>query len=425
MTGRDVASPTAAGIARVKTSVQRAVDDHAGQILAVSHRIHARPELAFRERHAASLLARTLAAAGFRVECPAYGLETAFAARTGGGPGPHVVICCEYDALPGLGHACGHNVIAAAGLGAGLALAPVATRLGARLTVLGTPAEEDGAGKELLARRGALRDVDAAMMVHPNAYETAYPRLIAAAQLRVEMHGRAAHASLFPDRGVNALDAMVLSYLGVAMLRQHLPSGDRVSGIVVSGGQAVNIVPDHTAARWLLRAPDEAGLRRLEQRVLACACAGATAAGARYSVVRTAPDYAELTANRPLAEAYSSNARQLGRRLLSPEAMPATVVGSTDMGNVARRVPAIHPMIAIARWGVTPHTPEFARAAVSPAASRAVLDGAKALAMTTVDLWLDPALAARVQVQDRLRTGGRPPQLKRPFGNAQALGRGA
>jgi hypothetical protein len=209
MRGRDMSSSTTAAIARVKTEVQRTVDDHAGQILAVSHRIHARPELAFRERHAACLLAGTLAAAGFRVECPAYGLETAFAARAGAGSGPHVVICCEYDALPGLGHACGHNVIAAAGLGAGLALVPVATRIGARLTVLGTPAEEGGAGKELLARRGALRGVDAAMMVHPNAYETAYPRLLAAAQLRVEMHGRAAHASLFPDRGVNALDAQL------------------------------------------------------------------------------------------------------------------------------------------------------------------------------------------------------------------------
>jgi amidohydrolase len=302
--GRDVPSPTPSEIAPVKTGVQQAVDDHAGQILAVSHRIHARPELAFRERHAASLLARALAAAGFRVEYPAYGLETAFAARAGRGPGPHVVICCEYDALPGLGHACGHNVIAAAGLGAGLALAPVASCLGARLTVLGTPAEEDGAGKELLARRGALRGVDAAMMVHPNAYETAYPRLLAAAQLRIEMHGRAAHASLFPDRGINALDALVLSYLGVAMLRQHLPLGDRVSGIVVSGGQAVNVVPDQTAARWLLRAPDEPRLRRLEQRVLGCARAGAAAAGGRYSVVRLAPDYAELTANRPRAEAY-------------------------------------------------------------------------------------------------------------------------
>lgn len=423
VTGRDMTS-SAAETARVKTVVQRAVDDHAGQILAVSHRIHARPELAFRERHAASLLATALAAAGFRVEFPAYGLGTAFAARTGRGPGPQVVICCEYDALPGLGHACGHNVIAAAGFGAGLALAPLADRLGARLTVLGTPAEEGGAGKELLARHGALRDVDAAMMVHPNAYETAYPRLLAAAQLQVDMHGRAAHASLFPDRGVNALDALVLSYLGVAMLRQHLPPGDRVSGIVVSGGQAVNVVPDRTAVRWLLRAPDEQGLRSLEERVLACARAGAAAAGGRYSVVRLAPDYAELTANCPLAEAYASNARHLGRRLQSPAAIPATVVGSTDMGNFARRVPAIHPMIAIARWGVAPHTAEFARAAVSPAASRAVLDGAKALAMTTVDLWLDPVLAARVRAQHRLRTSGRPAHLQRPLGHAQALGRG-
>lgn len=416
VTDPGVASPAAVDIARVKAAVQRAVDDRAGQILAVSHRIHARPELAFRERHAAGLLVTALTAGGFRVEFPAYGLETAFAARTGGGPGPHVVICCEYDALPGLGHACGHNVIAAAGLGAGLALAPVARLLGTRLTVLGTPAEEGGAGKELLARRGALRDVDAAMMVHPNAYETAYPRLLAAAQLRVDMHGRAAHASLFPDRGVNALDALVLSYLGVAMLRQHLPPGDRVSGIVVSGGQAVNVVPDRAAARWLLRAPDERGLRRLEQRVLACARAGAAAAGGRCSVARLAPDYAELTPNRPLAEAYSADARRLGRRLLAPTALPATVVGSTDMGNFARRVPAIHPMIAIAPWGITPHTSEFARAAVSPAASRAILDGAKALAMTTADLWLDPALAARVR-------GARPATNERPRGAAEAPAR--
>jgi amidohydrolase len=392
---------TGSEIAQVKASVQRAVEDHARQLLAVSHRIHALPELAFRERHAAGLLAQALSSAGFRVEYPAYGLETAFAARAGRGAGPHVLICCEYDALPGLGHACGHNVIAAAGLGAGLALAPLTTRLGGRLTVLGTPAEEGGAGKELLARRGALRGVAAAMMVHPNAYETAYPRLLAAAQLQVELCGRAAHASLFPDRGVNALDALVLSYLGVAMLRQHLPSGDRVSGIVVSGGQAVNVIPDRTVSRWLLRAPHELRLRRLEQRVLACARGGAAATGAKCSVVRSAPDYAELIANHPLAEAYTSNALRLGRRLLPPGAIPHTVVGSTDMGNVARRVPAIHPMVAIAHWGVAPHTREFAQAAVSPAATKAILDGAKAMAMTTVDLWLNPFLSARVRAEYR------------------------
>jgi amidohydrolase len=400
--------------AQAKASVQRAVEHHARQLLSVSHRIHARPELAFGERHAAGLLAQALASAGFRVEYPAYGLETAFAARAGAEAGPHILICCEYDALPGLGHACGHNVIAAAGLGAGLALAPLATRLGGRVTVLGTPAEEGGGGKELLARRGALRGIDAAIMVHPNAYETAYPRLLAAAQLQVELRGRAAHASLFPDRGVNALDALVLSYLGVAMLRQHLPAGDRVSGIVVSGGQAVNVIPDRTVARWLLRAPDQQRLRRLEQRVLACAYGGAAATGARCSVTRLAPDYAELIANRPLAETYAGNAQRLGRRLLPPETIPDTVVGSTDMGNIARRVPAIHPMIAIASWGVAPHTREFARVAVSPAASRAILDGAKAMAMTTVDLWLDPFLGRRVQAEFAAGRTAAPLSQQRP-----------
>jgi amidohydrolase len=405
LTGAAMSWSAGSQTALVKAGVQRGVEDHAGQLLAISHRIHARPELAFRETHAAGVLAQALASAGFRVEYPAYGLETAFAARAGRGAGPHVLICCEYDALPGLGHACGHNVIAAASLGAGLALAPFVTRLGGRLTMLGTPAEEGGAGKELLARRGALRGVDAAMMVHPNAYETAYPRLLAAAQLQVELHGRAAHASLFPERGVNALDALVLGYLGVSMLRQQLPPGDRVSGIVVSGGQAVNVIPDHTAGRWLLRAPHQLRLRRLEQRVLACARGGAAAAGARCSVVRSAPDYAELIANRPLAEAYAANARRLGRRLMPPGAIPDSVVGSTDMGNIARRVPAIHPMIAIAPWGVAPHTREFCRAAVSPAASRAVLDGAKALGMTAVDLWLDPSLGARAWAEFRQRDG--------------------
>ena len=403
--GADMGWPAGSRTAQVKAGVQRAVEEHAGQLLAISHRIHARPELAFRETYAAGVLAQALASAGFRVEYPAYGLETAFAARAGRGPGPHVLLCCEYDALPGLGHACGHNIIAAAGLGAGLALAPFVTRLGGRLTVLGTPAEEGGAGKELLARRGALRGVNAAMMVHPNAYETAYPRLLAAAQLRIELRGRAAHAGLFPERGVNALDALVLGYLGVAMLRQHLPPGDRVSGIVVSGGQAVNVIPDRTVGRWLLRAPHELRLRRLEERVLACARGGAAAAGARCSVDRSAPDYAELIANRPLAEAYTGNARRLGRRLLPPGMIPDNVVGSTDMGNIGRRVPAIHPMIAIAPWGVTPHTREFARAAVSAAASRAVLDGAKAMAMTAVDAWLDPFLGGRAWAEFRQRDG--------------------
>jgi metal-dependent amidase/aminoacylase/carboxypeptidase family protein len=265
-------------------------------------------------------------------------------------------------------------------------------------------------------------------MVHPNGYETAYPRLLAAAQLQVELRGRAAHASLFPDRGINALDALVLGYLGVAMLRQHLPPGDRVSGIVVSGGQAVNVIPDRTVGRWLLRAPHQPRLRRLEQRVLACARGGAAAAGARCSVARSAPDYAELIANRPLAEAYAANARQLGRRLLPPGAIPDSVVGSTDMGNIARRVPAIHPMIAIAPWGVAPHTREFAQAAVSPAASRAVLDGAKAMAMTVVDLWLSPSLDARAWAEFRQRdaraaTGAAPRHRQAASGYDRAAAR--
>jgi amidohydrolase len=313
-------------------------------------------------------------------------------AARAGRQGPLVVVCCEYDALPGIGHACGHNVIAAAGLGAGLALAGLAGPLGGRIMVLGTPAEEGGGGKVLLGDRGAFDGAAAAALVHPSSFEVVMPHLSAVSTLEVTMLGRAAHAGLYPERGVNALDALVLGYLGLATLRQHLVPTDKVHGIITAGGAAPGVVPARTAGRFLARSATRVGLRRLRRRVLACMEAGAEAAGARLVARWRWPTYLEMRHNLPLAAAFEANLRGLGRRPLAPGQVPPSRAGSTDMGNVSHLVPAIHPMLAISPPEVVPHSPAFAAWSAGPAADQAVVDGAKALAMTAVDVWLDPAL---------------------------------
>ena len=379
-----------------KEAVCSGVDALADRLVGLSHDLHAHPELAGREWRSCGRVVQVLAGAGLRAEAGTAGLPTAFRARSGRGRGPHVVVCCEYDALPGLGHACGHNVIAAAGAGAGIALASLADEVGGRVTVLGTPAEERFGGKIALARRGAFTGADAVLLVHPSSYETALPRITAVATLEVAMTGRAAHASLFPERGVNALDALVLGYTGVAALRQHLATGERVHGVILEGGQAPNVVPARATARFLVRAETRRQLARLRPRVLACFAAGAHAAGARFDHAWAGPAYAELRPNLPLADAFVANARALGRRPLDASEIPESVTGSTDLGNVSHLVPAIHPMLAISAAEVVPHTPGFAAAAVGPAADRALLDGAKAMAMTALDVWARPEMRAAV-----------------------------
>jgi amidohydrolase len=380
-----------AGPVTAAAEVRRRVGALAGELLALSHDLAAHPEPAFAEHRSARCVAEAAQRYGLRVRRPAYGLPTAFAA-TAGDRGPHVVLLAEYDALPGLGHACGHNLIAAAGLGAAAALAPLTHRLAGRVTLLGTPAEEGGGGKILLARRGAFAGAAAAMMVHPDAYEAAQPRIVAAVPLRVTAHGRAAHASLFPERGVNALDALVLGYLGLATLRQHLPAGQRVHGIITSGGEAPNIVPERATAQLLLRAATTGGLGPLARRIEACFGGAARGVGARADVRVTGPVYAEMRPNAALAAAYARHARALGRRPLPLAAMPPTLAGSSDIGNVSLLLPAIHPKLAVGDGRAMPHSREFAAAAVSPSGDRAVLDGAVALALTAVDVWTDAGL---------------------------------
>jgi amidohydrolase len=380
----------------LKQRVCDEVDARADVLLEVSHDIHAHPELNYEEHYAHDRLAAVLEQEGLPTRRHAYGLATAFEATAGVG-GPRVAVLCEYDALPGIGHACGHNVIAASGLGAGLALAAVAEQAGGRLVVLGTPAEEGGGGKIRMIEAGAFAEVNAALMIHPADRDLQWMSALALQEFEVVYTGRAAHAAAFPWEGLNALDAAVLGYVNVAALRQHLRPGERVHGVFTDGGEKANIVPRRAAARWMVRSPSTAGLEVLLERVLACLRAGTEAAGCTMAIEWNPVRYQEVRDNGPIADAFTANAARLGRVLAVPE-VGSDVVASTDMGNVSYVVPSIHPMLQVAPEGVPIHTPDFATHADSAAGDRAVLDGAKALAMTVIDLWagglLEPAREA-------------------------------
>jgi amidohydrolase len=371
-----------------KARICAEVDRRADTLIAASHEIHDHPEENFAEHHAHDLLSRLLEEEGLSVERHAYGLDTAFAARAGR-EGPTVAVLLEYDALPGIGHACGHNIIAAAGLGAGLAAATLADELGGSVVILGTPAEEGGGGKVFMLERGALEGVDAAMMVHPSDADLRWMTTIAIQRMEVVFHGHSAHAAAAPWLGRNALDAAVLGYMNVAALRQHIRPEERVHGIFTDGGEKPNIVPARAAMHWYVRAADLDALQPLKERVLAALTAGAAATGCTMDHTWLEPPYADLRGNQPLCDLYAGNAARLGRTVLVPDA-ENEVVGSTDMGNVSYAVPSIHPMLAVAPEGISIHTPEFAVHAAGPAGDRAVLDGAKAMAMTVADLWLAP-----------------------------------
>ena len=364
------------------------VDTRAVRLLDVSHRIHETPELCFEEHTAHDLLCAALEEEGLDVERSAYGLDTAFVARAGH-TGPEVAVICEYDALPEIGHACGHNVIAAAGLGAGLAAASLAEKFGGRVRIIGTPAEEGGGGKCILLERGAFEGISAAMMVHPANHELTHMNAIAVEQLEVKYAGQSAHASAAPHKGRNALDGAVLGYMNVAALRQHIRPDERIHGIFTRAGDKPNIVPHEAAAEWYVRSPKLDSLAELRDRVVACLEAGATAAGVDIDCRCKAPIYADMINSGAMLDLYARNAAAVGRVVNKPRASFA-VVGSTDMGNVSYAVPSIHPMIKVAPDHVPIHTPEFAYYAKSESGDKAVLDGAKLMAMTVADLWLEP-----------------------------------
>ncbi|HEY5657908.1 MAG TPA: M20 family metallopeptidase [Myxococcota bacterium] len=387
-----------------KQAACAAVDRLRDELLRISHAIHAKPELAFEEREAAALLVEALREAGLEVEAGAYGLETAFAAEFGPPGDACVALLAEYDALPEIGHACGHNVIAAAGVGAGLALATLGSHLPGRIRVLGTPAEERGGGKEWMARRGAFDGVDAALMIHPAGSNLVTMPSLCVAEAEVVYRGRAAHAAAAPERGINALDALVFAYQAIAALRQHLRATERIHGIFTEAGRAPNVVPERAAGRFYVRAADPPALAALRQRVAACFEAGARVTGAALDLRWGEIEYLAIRRNDPLNDAFRANAEKLGREFFPLEELPPSLAASTDMGNVSHRVPSIHPMLAAAPLGCAIHDPEFARWAASELGDAAVLDGAKALAMTALDFLCDVQL--REHARAHFEAGG-------------------
>jgi amidohydrolase len=398
----------------LKDRVCAAVDARAATLVEASHAIHADPELAFAEHKAHDLLADLIAGEGLRVERSAYGLDTGFVARAGD-RGPTVAVLCEYDALPGIGHACGHNIIAAAGLGAGLAAATLADEVGGRVVLLGTPAEEGGGGKILMTEQGALDGVDVAMMVHPAAADLRGMDTLAIHQLRVDYTGVAAHAAAFPHEGRNALDAAVLGYNNVAALRQHIRPEERIHGVFLDAGDRPNIVPAHASAHWYIRSTNLANLADLEQRVLTCLRAGADAAGCTMTYEWLEHPYADMVDNDPLLDLYTANAARLGRTVIHPRDSAVRVTGSTDMGNVSHLVPSMHPMIAVTTDPIGIHTPEFEQCAGAPGGDAAVIDGAKAMAMTIADIWVGDGVLANISTAFRGSQGVRGDDDQMPY----------
>jgi amidohydrolase len=343
------------------------------------------PEVAYEERNTSARLVEFLSANGFAVEYPAYGLETAFAARAGAG-GPEVVICAEMDALPGVGHACGHNIIATAALGAGVAVAGMADDLGFRVTVLGTPAEEHYGGKVDLIDAGAFAGAAASMMVHPSPSDVVDPLCLAIYHFSVTFHGKDAHASASPWEGKNALDAFVQLYVNVSTFRQQMMPTDKMHGIITHGGDAPNITPSMTKSEWYVRAATDERLNDLMDRFRAFADAAASATGCTVELEMNGNYYSDLVSDPVMTELYLANTTALGRPMARGADEDPSAAGSTDMGNVSHVVPSIHPMVGMDTQGAVNHQPEFAAHTVTTDGEQAMRDGALAMAYTIVDL---------------------------------------
>jgi amidohydrolase len=366
-------------------------------LVELSHRIHAHPELGFEEEQSSAWLCESLADGGFAVEKGVCDLPTAFRATAGSGP-LHIGICAEYDSLPGIGHACGHNIIAASAVGAALAAAKVADEVGLTVTVIGTPAEEVGnaSGKILLLERGGFNGLHAAMMVHPAPFDMLRAKIISASMFEVCYTGKESHASAFPELGVNAADALTIAQTALGLLRQHIRSGDRIHGIVTNGGVAPNVVPAHTSAKYVIRSETLDQLKELRPKVHRCFEAGALATGSKLEIMGGDKPYAEMLHDDTMATFYRKNSEALGRPFSNLGEWETRPTGSTDMGNVSLAMPSIHPMIGINSLPAVNHQPEFAAHCITADADKALVDGALAMAWTCIDLATDTDARTRL-----------------------------
>jgi amidohydrolase len=382
-------------ISNLKQRAVAKIDALRDELTRISTQVHCNPELAFQEFKAVSLITDTMSEYGFHVERGIGGLETAFRAEVQGKPGgPTIAILAEYDALPEIGHACGHNIIATAALGAGIAVQSVIDRLQGTIVVMGTPAEEGGGGKVILLERGAFENIDAAMIVHPSCWNLVDGTSLASTRLKVEFAGKASHAAAAPEDGINALEAVILTFNNVNALRLHLRSDVRVHGIITHGGTMANIIPDYASAIFSVRASERALADEIMERVVHCAEAAGLATGAQLAYTIKI-GYDEMTPNKVMAELFTENWRTLGVKL--DEHPSHEGMASTDMGNVSHAIPSLHPTVAIAPVGTAVHTIEFRDAAISPAGHEAILLAAKGMAMTAIDLLGNPELMRRVK----------------------------
>ncbi len=378
----------------LKAEVNKQVEFHRHELIELSLRIHANPELGFKEEKASAWLTSYLEKNGFQVEKGTGGLPTSFKAVYSKGK-PVIALLAEYDALPEVGHACGHNIIAASAVGAGVASRCIVDNYGGTVAVFGTPAEELFGGKVTMLQAGAFDGLDVAMIVHPGVRNMATTEALACISLEIEFIGKAAHAAAHPEQGINALEAVVLAFNAVNSLRQHIKDKARIHGIITSGGEAANIVPAYSSAKLLVRASDNAYLDELKQKVLNCFSGASLATGARLDYKWGEIIYAPMNNNLFLAQLFSQNLKSLGRKIEPFE--PRFGFGSTDMGNVSQVIPAIHPSVAIASPGISLHSTDFALAAASEAGHKGLLDAAKVLAMTVVDLLSEPETLAKVK----------------------------
>ncbi|MFN8635745.1 MAG: M20 family metallopeptidase [Chloroflexota bacterium] len=374
-----------------------AVQARRDQLLATSHYIHAHPEVRFTEHLASARLAEELQAGGFTVELGVGTLPTAFRAELrGAAPGPTVAILAEYDALPEIGHACGHNIIASSALGAGLALAQAGGPFAGTVLVLGTPAEEGGGGKVILAENGLFDDVDAAIMVHPSQHNMVSRGSLAHSFVEIVFHGRASHAAAAPDQGVNALEAVMMTFAGLNARRLHMRSDARVHGFINNGGSAVNIIPGLASARFSVRAKDRAYQRELVEILTAVARGAETMIGARLELNETR-GYEHMVSNEAIASVMGRHLQNLGRSITPPTSEDR--LGSTDMGDISQLMPAVHAYLAIAPQGVANHTIEFTALAGSEVGDTAVMDGATSLAQTALDVLTSPGLLEQAKAE--------------------------
>ncbi|PUA38462.1 amidohydrolase [Paenibacillus elgii] len=380
----------------MKQQIASTIDLHAPSFTEISSFIGENPELGHEEWKASARLVEALKEHGFTVQAPYAGLPTAFLGTYATSkPGPTVAFLCEYDALPELGHACGHHLICVMGLAAAVGLKAVIDQLGGTIRVYGTPAEETKGGKVDMAAAGLFDDVDIALMAHPYyAYEKSGSSLAMDA-LQFEFFGKAAHAAASPYEGINALDAVLLLFQSIGALRQQLRSHARIHGIITEGGKAPNIIPDYAAAQFYVRSANRPYTDETVQKVIRCAEGAALQTGCTVKWSNYEYSYDELITNTPLSDTFTRNLVGLGIR--EDEIEYGKDHGSLDLGNVSRHCPSIHPYVKVVDEKHLLHTKEFRDLAMQPRAFEGMLLGAKALAYTAYDVLADPALLQSIR----------------------------